>query len=403
MIQKKLSLGIIIMLFVINDISAQDRIENGVALTPPMGWSSWNTFKKEPSEQVIKQTVDALVANGLRKAGYTFINIDDFWSLGRDPNGKIIIDSTKFPSGMKAMADYIHSKKLKAGIYTNIGSKANYPTLASEGYYEEDMKTFAEWGYDYVKIDVNFAPDRSETAYKKSFTEAAKAIVKTGRPMILSICNQGGGKYQNWAPLIGNTWRVGADIDHSPKGATKQWEGVIYELDRSSAFADIATPGHWNDADMMLVGVGSDNGRLDVMSVEEQKSHFSMWCMIASPLILGNDLRNVNKETLAILTNKEAIAINQDKLGIQGKIVNEQSSGLQVWVKKLKSHNGRKYAVTLFNRTESPSEITLDANKIGLTGKFKVRDVWMHKNLGKFLNVYSASVPSHGVKMLIIH
>jgi alpha-galactosidase len=380
----------------------QDTSQNILALTPVMGWSSWNTFKKNPTEEVIRQTADAMVATGLNKAGYSYINIDDFWSTGRDEKGSIIIDSIKFPHGMKVLADYIHSKGLKAGIYTNIGTKANYATLASGGFYQQDMQAFANWGFDYVKVDVNFAAERSEAAYKKEFTEVANAIKNTGRPMILNICNQGGGKYQNWAPLISNSWRVGADIDHSPKGAKTQWEGVLYELDKSSAFPDIAEPGHWNDADMLLVGVGSDSGRLVVMTNEEQKSHFTMWCMIASPLILGNDLRNIAKETLAILTNKEAIAINQDALGLQGKLIYEQSLGLQVWVKKLQSKRNNKFAVTLFNRTNVDADMVLNFSNIGLSGKIKMRDVWRHKNLSKCKNKYSVIIPAHGVQLLVL-
>jgi hypothetical protein len=220
--------------------------------------------------------------------------------------------------------------------------------------------------------------------------------------MVLNICNQGGGKYQNWAYVVGNSWRVGPDIDHAPKGATTQWEGVLYELDRSSIFPDIAGPGHWNDADMLLVGVGSDGGRLVVMNNEEQKSHFSMWCMIASPLILGNDLRSISKETLAIVTNKEAIAISQDVLGIQGKLLYEQSPGLQIWVKKLQSKNNRKYAVALFNKSDADAAMRLDLSKLNLSGKVKIKDVWTHKMTGKFENAYSVKVPRHGVHLLVL-
>ena len=373
-----------------------------LAATPTMGWSSWNTFKKEPSEEVIRQIADAMVATGLHKAGYTYVNIDDFWSTGRDSNGTIKVDTIKFPHGMKALADYIHSKGLKAGIYTNIGTKPNYATLASGGYYEQDLQTFADWGYDYVKVDVNFAPERSETAYKQAFAQVAAAISHTGRPILFNICNQGGGNYQNWAPQTGNSWRVGGDIDHSPKGATTQWDGVLYELNRSAAFPDIAGPGHWNDADMLLVGVGSDGGRLKVMTAEEQKSHFAMWCIIASPLILGNDLRTISKETLAIVTNKEAIAVNQDALGKQGKLLYEHAPGLQVWVKELQSKK-KKYAVVLFNRSEASAVIQLDFSKLGIAQKVKLRDIWMHQNMGKMKQSYSATIAAHGVQFLLVN
>ena len=390
-----------ILLLTMN-LYGQESDHVNIAPTPPMGWSSWNTFKKNPTEIVIKQIADAMVATGLKDIGFTYINIDDFWSPGRDENGEIIVDTLKFPNGMKAVADYIHSKGLKAGIYTNIGDKANYETLASGGYYEQDIKTFADWGYDYVKVDVNFAPDRSEAAYIKEFTKISEAIKKAGRPMFFNICNQGGGDYQNWAATIGNSWRVGADIDHMPKGSKTQWEGVLYELDRSARYPEVAGPGHWNDADMMLTGVGDDGGRLLVMTQEEQKSHFSMWCIIASPLILGNDLRNISEETLSILKNKEAIAINQDPLGVQGRLIYEQSPGVQVWVKELKSKRKKKYAVVLFNRTDKETEIVLDFNKVNFKKKGKIKDVWEHKNLGKFVKKYSKIIPSHGTQMLVI-
>jgi alpha-galactosidase len=398
---KAFFLFVITCIFLLPSVYAQktDTIRNGLALTPPMGWNSWNTFKKNPTEEVIKQTADAMVALGLKKVGYQYVNIDDFWSTGRDTNGKIMVDTMKFPDGMKALADYIHSKGLKAGIYTNIGTKANYATLASGGYYEQDMKTFADWGYDYVKVDVNFAPVRTEEAYKKEFTEVAKAIIKSGRPMVFSLCNQGGRNYQNWAPYIGNSWRIGPDIDHTPKQKT-QWEGVLYELDLSATHPEIAGPGHWNDADMMLVGVGDDGGRLVVMNDEEMKSHFSMWCMIASPLMLGNDLRTTSRQTLSILTNREVIAISQDALGVQAKLAYEQAPGLQVWAKKLHSWHTTQYAVALFNRTDDAAQITLDFSKLDLKGKVKLRDLWQHKNLGTFSKSYIANIPKHGILLL---
>ncbi|MGI4872094.1 MAG: glycoside hydrolase family 27 protein [Janthinobacterium lividum] len=367
-----------------------------------MGWSSWNTFKKEPNEALIKQIADAMVATGLQKAGYQYVNLDDFWSTGRDANGRILVDTLKFPHGMKALADYLHSKGLKAGIYTNIGPEANYATLASGGHYDQDLQTFADWGYDYVKVDVNFAKDRSEGAYTKEFTQVAEAIAKTGRPMLLNICNQGGGSYQHWAPRLGNSWRVGGDIDHMPKGATTQWAGVLFEIDRTAAVSAIAGPGHWNDADMLLVGVGDDGGRLAVMTPTEQQAHFSLWCLLASPLILGNDLRHMTPETLAILTNKEAIAVNQDALGAQGILLYEQAPGLQVWAKKLHSTTSRQYAVALFNRSATEAEITLDFRELGLTGNVAVRDIWTHQDLGKLVGKYVAKVPSHGVKLLVL-
>lgn len=403
MLTPKKILTILIMVVFSSYAFAQkiDTIYNGLSLTPTMGWSSWNTFKKNPTEKVIREIADAMVSTGLKDAGYQFVNIDDFWSPGRDEKGGILVDTAKFPSGMKALADYIHSKGLKAGIYTNIGAKANYATLASGGYYDQDMQKFADWGYDFVKVDVNFAPVRTAEAYSKEFEQVAKAIQKTGRPMVFSICNQGGREYWHWAPFLGNSWRVGPDIDHTPKQKT-QWEGVMYELDLAASHADIAGPGHWNDADMMLVGVGDDGGRLVVMNAEESRSHFSLWCMISSPLMLGNDIRSVSKETLAIITNKELIAVNQDSLGYQGRIAYEQSPGLQVWQKKVKQDGKLKTVVCLFNSTNDTAKITLELKKLGLKGSHSLRDLWMHKELGKIRHQYSSIVSSHGVIMLMI-
>ncbi|MDB5149478.1 MAG: glycoside hydrolase family 27 protein, partial [Mucilaginibacter sp.] len=338
------------------------------------------------------------VSKGLKAAGYEYVNIDDFWSTGRDTKGNIVVDTLKFPHGMKALVDYIHSKGLKAGIYTNIGAKSNYATLASGDFYAQDMKTFADWGYDYVKVDVNFAPVRTEEAYKNEFTKVSQAVKYAGRPMVFSICNQGGRNYWNWAPALGNTWRVGGDIDHSPKETKSQWEGVNYELDLSAKYPDIAGPGHWNDADMMLVDVGDDGGRLKVMTAEEQNAHFSMWCMIASPLIMGNDIRHLSPAASAILTNKEVIAVNQDVLGKQGKLVTEPQPGLQVWLKPLTDD---KFAIVLFNRTEKTSTITCDFKKAGMPLKLKLRDLWQHKSLGKFNGAFTGTIPPHGVQMLV--
>lgn len=396
-----LTIMIIVFFSSISFAQKIDTINNGLSLTPTMGWSSWNTFKKNPTEQVIREIADAMVSTGLKDAGYQFVNIDDFWSPGRDEKGNIIVDTVKFPSGMKALADYIHSKGLKAGIYTNIGTKANYATLASGGYYDQDMQKFADWGYDFVKVDVNFAPVRTADAYSKEFELVAKAIQKTGRPMVFSICNQGGREYWQWAPFLGNSWRVGPDIDHTPKQKT-QWEGVLYELGLAASHPEAAGPGHWNDADMMLVGVGDDGGRLLVLNAEESRSHFSLWCMISSPLMLGNDIRSVSKETLAIITNPELIAINQDSLGYQGRIAYEQFPGLQVWQKKVSQNGKSKTVVCLFNKTNAAAKITLEVKKLGLTGKHSLRDLWMHKDLGKIGPEYSRIVPSHGVVMLMI-
>ncbi len=377
-------------------------LDNGLALTPPMCFSTWNTFKMEPTEDVIKRIADLMVKKGFKDAGYQYVNIDEGWAYGRDEKGRIIPDSTKFPHGMKALADYIHSKGLKAGIYTNLGSTGK-GDLGSRGYYDPDLKTFASWGYDYVKVDVNFIKNKEITDMSVEFAEVSNAIKNCGRPMVFSICNQGFGNPTNWAPALGNMWRVGKDIDYlswvEPYQKT-QWQGVLYELDRSMVHPEAARPGAWNDADMMLVGVAKESERLILLTPEETKSHFSLWCIINSPLNIGADIRNISEQAQDILTNKEAIAINQDVYGEQARLVNNVDS-LQVYSKHLESARSGKRGVVLFNRTGKAHDITVSAGMLGLDGKFAVRDLWLKQDMGRF-HSYTVNVPPHGVVMLKI-
>ena len=260
-------------------------------------------------------------------------------------------------------------------------------------------------GFDYLKVDVNNIPNRTESTLSNLFAQVSAAVRHCGRPMVFSICNQGDGNYQNWAPALGNLWRVGKDIDNMSwiKPLQKsQWEGVLYELKRASQNPQIAGPGHWNDADMMLVGVSSDKGRLVVMTEEEQRTNFSMWCMISSPLFIGADLSTISDPATAILTNREAIVINQDALGIQGRLTYEQAPGLQVWTKKLKSAKGTSLAVALFNQNETAAPTTLDFSKLALKGRFRIWDCWAHQDKGEFADRYSVETPPHGAHLLIL-
>ena len=380
-------------------LSAASR-DHGLALTPPMGFNTWNTFKMNPTETVIKEVAAAMAAKGFQAAGYQYVNIDEGWDKGRGPDGQMIVDPEKFPNGLKVVADYIHSKGLRAGIYTDLGpDKPGY--LGSEGHYDQDMKTFASWDFDYVKVDVNHVRDRSEENLRRLFSEMSAAVKNCGRPMVFSICNQGDGNYADWAPAIGSSWRVGKDIDYiswvEPYQKT-QWEGVLYELDRSMAHAEIAGPGAWNDADMMLVGVHND--KLVPLTSEEAKSHFSLWCVISSPLIIGADIRQLSPEDTAILTNEEAISISQDPYGRQARLV-FNADGLQVYSKVLQAAGSGERGIVLFNRSSAPSKITINAAMIGLRGKFAVRDLWTHADLGRF-TTYTADVTPHGAAMLKI-
>lgn len=410
---------ILILLMLINWISydevwAQKKesyefFNNGLALTPPMGWSSWNTFRLNPTEKIIKEIADAMVSNGMKDAGYEYVNVDVGWALGRDSvTGKIIVDSIKFPSGMKSLANYIHSKGLKAGIYSDIHAKGCGTDFGSEGYYEEDAKQFAEWGFDYLKVDCCNAREWTEASFFSAYSAFSEALEKCGRPILYSACTQGECNTFNWAYSVANTWRVGHDIDYSDWKNPENnsfWNGILYELDLGAKHPDLAGPGHWNDLDMMLVG-GADTSLFErpfagTLSFEEEKAHFSLWCIMSSPLIAGNDIRTMSNETRSILTNKEAIAINQDKFGKQGVLVKEED-GLQVYMKPLESSSSGKFAVALFNRTDKVRDMTVTPKLLGLNRKISVRDIWEHKNMGTFKK-YKASVSPHEVKLLVIH
>ncbi len=319
---------------------------DGLALTPPMGWNSWNKFACDVDENLIRETADAMVATGLRDAGYIYINIDDCWHGQRDSLGFIQPDPTRFPSGMKALADYIHSKGLKFGIYSDAGWETCGGRPGSRGYEFQDAQTYASWNVDYLKYDwCNTEGLNAEGAYMT----IGAALKDAGRPVVLSICEWGSDEPWKWGPKVGHLWRTTGDIyncfdcveDH---GTWNSW-GVLQIWDKQEGLRQYAGPDHWNDPDMMEVGNG--------MAVNEDRAHFSMWSMIAAPLIAGNDLRNMSKETIDILTNKEVIALNQDKLGIQG-FKHQSQNDMEIWFKPL---DGGEWAVMFLNRSQSPQKI----------------------------------------------
>jgi alpha-galactosidase len=391
---------------------------DGLALTPPMGWNSWYSFRiDDVNETVIKQMADAMVQSGMKDAGYEYINIDAGWFFERDANGNMKADEKKFPGGMKSLADYIHSKGLKAGIYTDVGEKGCGQAGSKKEYYQRDTRRFAEWGYDLLKVDC-CGGDWSEGGFRRQYKEFAQALAKCGRPIVFSICSQGEDAPWNWAYKIGNYYRVGHDIDFSHWGKNEEdvkkwhsdeWNGVIYEIDTASPHIEKNRPGHWADLDMLLIGGAKYEGFRDANNIPkrrlnetEMKSQLSMWCMFSSPLMAGNDLRNMSKETAGIFCNKEAIAINQDRLGRAASMVDEQGEGLQVWSKVLESEKSGRRAVALFNRTDKEAEISLYVKKTGLQEKFKVRNLWEHKDMGTYSKSYTALVPSHGVELLLV-
>lgn len=287
-----------------------DSVFNALAQTPPMGWNSWNKFGCNVSEQLIKEMADAMIATGMKDAGYEYLVIDDCWQVGRDEEGNIQVDPKRFPNGMKALADYVHAKGLKMGIYSCAGSETCQGRPGSRGYQFQDARTYAAWGIDYLKYDwCSNEGQKAEAAYR-TMSDALKAC---GRPIVFSICEWGENEPWKWGKGIGHLWRITPDIRDCYQ-CVFDWGGVgvLDIIDKMADLYPYAGPGHWNDAEMLEVGNGG-------MTRDEYITHFSMWCMLAAPLMSGNDLRNMDKETIEILTNKEVIAINQDKKGEQAR------------------------------------------------------------------------------------
>ncbi len=359
--------------------AAQDA---GLARTPPMGWNSWNHFACKVSDKVIRESADAIVANGMKDAGYVYVNIDDCWQGKRDASG-VIQPNEKFPD-MKALADYVHSKGLKFGVYSSPGPKTCAGYEGSFRHEAQDAKTYAEWGVDYLKYDwcsaeKVYKPSEMQGAYRKMHD----ALAATGRPIVFSLCQYGLEAVWRWGASVGgNLWRTTDDINDS----YDRMSVIGFDQNGLSRFAG---PGHWNDPDMLEVG----NGK---MTHDEYLTHMSLWCILAAPLLAGNDLSKMTPQTLAILNNPEVVAIDQDAAGTEGHRV-RQEGPFEVWMKALA--DGSK-AVGLFNRGEDATQISVSFREIGLGETASVRDLWARKDLGSFTGSYSAEVPKHGVVLI---
>ena len=377
-------------------VQPSTALDNGLALTPPMGWNSWNKFHCNVSEDLIKSMADGMVASGMNVAGYQYVVIDDCWQVSRDADGNIVPDAQHFPSGMKALGDYIHSKGLKFGIYSDAGEKTCAGRPGSMGHEYQDALMYAKWGVDYLKYDWCHTGQRNAEEAYATMRDALKAA---GRPIVLSMCEWGTAKPWLWAASIGNLWRTTGDIDDHWEGQ-KKWPdggccslGMLDILDLQVGLESFAGPGHWNDPDMLEVGNGG-------ITTNEYRAHFSLWCIINAPLIAGNDLRSMAPEIKEILTNKEVIAINQDPLGRQASRV-WQDGNLEIWAKPMK--DGSR-AVLLLNRGASEAEISVPWTVLGYPDHLSatVRDLWAHKDLGKFTGKFSAKVPSHDVAVATV-
>lgn len=358
--------------------------DNGLAKTPPMGFSTWNHFATRIDDKTIREIADALVSTGLRDAGYVHVNIDDGWQGTRNAKGEIQ-PNEKFPD-MKALAAYLHERGLKLGIYTSPGPTSCAGFIGSYGHEEQDARTFASWDVDYVKHDwcsagLIYDDDEMPAVYLKM----AEALRATGRPMVYSICQYGRADVWKWAPGVGgNLWRTTGDIaDRWPIMAA-----IGFAQDELSPYS---RPGHWNDPDMLEVGNGG-------MTTTEYRTHMSLWAMLAAPLIAGHDVRRSSPETIELLTNREVIAIDQDPLGRAGKRVLQRGSQ-EVWTRPLE---GGRTAVALFNRGDAPATIEAKLAEIGVARGSSARDVWRGSALGVLDEKITAEVEPHGVVLLVL-
>jgi alpha-galactosidase len=356
---------------------------NGLAQTPPMGWNSWNKFAGKIDDRTVREIADAIVSSGMRDAGYVYINIDDTWEGGRDANG-VLEPNQKFPD-MKALADYLHAKGLRLGIYSGPGHKTCAGFEASYGHEEQDAKTWAEWGIDYLKYDwcsasAVYHRDEMEPAYQKM----ALALRATGRPIIFSLCQYGWLDVGTWgAAAGGNLWRTTGDIQDN-------WESMSRIGFGQDGREKVAGPGHWNDPDMLEIGNGG-------MTDAEYRTHFSLWSLLAAPLIAGHDVRAMTEATKQILTNQEVVAIDQDKLGAQGFRVRKDGD-LEVWKKPLSDG----MAVGLFNRGGDARRITVNWAEMGVAAASpNVRDLWAHHDVAAGTE-FATEVPAHGVVLVKI-
>jgi alpha-galactosidase len=373
-----------IFLFIFFAFVHSKALDNGLAKTPPMGWNSWNTFGCNINEQLIKDVADSIVSKGLKDAGYTYVVIDDCWQSGRNANDTIIADPVRFPSGIKKLADYIHSKGLKFGIYSCAGNLTCAGKPGSLDHEEIDAKTYAKWGVDYLKEDwCNTTGLDAQTQY----TKMRDALLSSGRQILFSICEWGQNNPWEWGKNVGNMWRTTTDITACYNCVNGIFLGWAQILDRNANLAPFAGPGYWNDPDMLEVG----NSGLTTI---ESRSHFIMWCMLAAPLIAGNDIRSMNSMIKEILTAPEIIAVDQDSLGIQGTRI-KNNNNLQVWQKPLADGS---VAVALFNKSDNAATISVSLNDIGFQSDTAyVRDLWLRTNLGIVLDTFKTSVDPHGV------
>jgi alpha-galactosidase len=382
---KKLTGKLIIAFLIGGVLSAQE------AKAPIMGWSSWNNFRVHIDEKMIREQADAMVSSGLYDAGYRYVNIDDGYFGGRDSSGNLYVDAQKFPSGMKALASYIHSKKLKAGIYTDAGRNTCGSIWDNDqkgigvgiyGYQDQDITTFFEdWGYDFLKVDW-CGGEKMNLDEKTEYLKILKEVKAKNQAIVFNVCRW---KFPGeWVIDKADSWRISGDI-------SAEFSSILKIIDLNIDLYKYATVGHYNDMDMLQVGRG--------MTYEEDKSHFSMWCMLNSPLLAGNDLRSMSKETIGILANRELIALNQDKGFYQARRIGQEGS-IEVWEKLLGENGKDGKAIAILNRGSEVGRYALKSKIITLEKSVKIRDLWSHKSLGSIGKQRVFSIPKHGIVVL---
>eukprot|EP01133_Synstelium_polycarpum_P007281 gene7281-8462_t len=374
---------IVIAAIAVIAITAVVAIDNGLGLTPQMGWNSWNKFGCDINETIIMEVAEAMVSTGLAAAGYKYVNIDDCWAHSRDKNGVIIPDPKTFPHGIAYIADYVHSLGLLLGIYTDAGVYTCQGRPGSYGYEAIDAQTYASWGVDYLKED--WCNTHSEVPLAQ-YQIMSKALNATGRPIFFSLCDWGTDNPALWGNTVGNSWRTTGDINDS-------WGSFISNLNQQISITSFAQIGGWNDPDMLEVGNGG-------MTNTEYISHFSMWSIINAPLIAGNDIRSMDTATFNILTATEVIAVNQDPMGKSGMLVRSINTGLQqIWARPLA--DGSR-AVVILNTDTSSASVELQWADVWTAASttLTVRDLWARSDIGQFTETYSTVVAPHGCVML---
>lgn len=391
-------MGIALALILVLNANAQKF--DKLAQTPPMGWNSWNKFACDVSEKLLKEAADAMVSSSMKDAGYEYIVVDDCWHGKRDSLGFIHPDPIRFPSGIKAVADYIHSKGLKFGIYSCAGNTTCGGRPAGRGHEYQDAVLYAQWGVDYLKYDWC---DTKGLNAEASYTTMRDALYAAGRPIVFSLCEWGDNKPWEWGAAVGHLWRTTGDIfgcfDCAKNQGTWTAWGVMKILDMQKNLRIYAGPGHWNDPDMLEVGNG--------MSLNEDRAHFSIWCMIAAPLMAGNDIRSMSKETHDVLANKDVVAVDQDALGIQGFKYGVKDS-VETWFKPLKDG---AWAVCFLNRSKQAVKVSFDwinnyvyddfsKREVKTPAlEYKLYDLWSKKDLGTTKKLFKGEVPAHDVIM----